>query len=404
MANGQIGLGAGRLTGRAVRGTGQFLGNVAGAGIQGAAQSVTPESLLKNLLGVASPGVIGVPDIAVKEGTKVLKNFYKGMAEEMISQPGGAEALAMTLEEQGGGIVRANRPPSGAQHQGTTEFEQSALNQALAGQPVTSDIAPSEIAQTPEFTAPAGQATTAAPSQKMGTIRDFKFLPSTSPFQQSQVKLDENGNLMVQQGGMFDFNAGMTNQTLTQLGVLQELTGLKPLQAGEREKIELTADLEAINKAYEKGITATDKLTGEAAKNLGNANIGLQMIDGLNAAFDKNPNLFSFNIAATSESQMTRTSITNLADILGRMRSGGAINDEELATFKKLLPLTGAIKGRIEKAETVKFKLQTLKNLLQDIKSGIQPDLVKANFVVNAINAGSSPSDINRYLQSKRSR
>lgn len=59
------------------------------------------------------------------------------------------------------------------------------------------------------------------------------------------------------------------------------------------------------------------------------------------------------------------TQADNLVDVLGRMRSGGAITEEEETRFKGLLP------KMLDDQETWRGKLNQLKTLLSDVKNNL---------------------------------
>ena len=125
-----------------------------------------------------------------------------------------------------------------------------------------------------------------------------------------------------------------------------------------------------------------DKATPEAAKTLGLASEGLgvvkeirgQFFDPKTGAFDKSKfgktaaGAKLPNFAASSEAQLFATRSANLADVVGRMRSGGAIGKEEEVTYKGFIPKWG------DSEATVKYKIDQLEKGLGNIEQSIKPN------------------------------
>jgi len=147
--------------------------------------------------------------------------------------------------------------------------------------------------------------------------------------------------------------------------------------------------------------TEQKPLSSETGKLLGNVNSGLEQINALSTAFEKDPKLFTRSKLEETGQQVDLMR-DDLVDILGRLRSGGAINEDEFKSFTKQVPLRGAIAGRIEKPETVKLKLRKLNKLFSDIKSKVEPvDSGLSQRVQAALAAGYSQEEIMNSLAKK---
>lgn len=73
------------------------------------------------------------------------------------------------------------------------------------------------------------------------------------------------------------------------------------------------------------------------------------------------------NVIASEDAQFFETRRQNLSDLVGRMRSGGAINDDEEERFLKLIPRFGDSK------ETVKYKLNQLNKEFSSVQKNMDP-------------------------------
>ncbi len=91
-------------------------------------------------------------------------------------------------------------------------------------------------------------------TEQEGLIGNIRLLPPTSPFSQSQIKVNPDGTITFQQGGFFDLNQEAVLNNLVALSALQEITGTKPLQQGEINKITLTKMFDLQNTLATKGI------------------------------------------------------------------------------------------------------------------------------------------------------
>jgi len=73
------------------------------------------------------------------------------------------------------------------------------------------------------------------------------------------------------------------------------------------------------------------------------------------------------NVMASEDAQFLETRRQNLSDLVGRMRSGGAINKVEEKRFLKLIPRFG------DEEETVKYKLNQLNKEFAAVKEAMDP-------------------------------
>ena len=73
------------------------------------------------------------------------------------------------------------------------------------------------------------------------------------------------------------------------------------------------------------------------------------------------------NVMASEDAQFLETRRQNLADLIGRMRSGGAINKDEEKRFLKLIPRFG------DEEETIKYKLNQLNKEFAAVQEAMDP-------------------------------
>jgi hypothetical protein len=131
---------------------------------------------------------------------------------------------------------------------------------------------------------------------------------------------------------------------------------------------EKTGELQA-----ETAIGIKKPLSGEASKVLTIATSGLDKINELRNVIQSEggsaTGLASGAALPTAlqsaSTQKFSTLREDLSDLIGRLRSGGAINKDEEARFTKLLPRFG------DKPETVGFKLNQLNKTFQEIEGNI---------------------------------
>jgi hypothetical protein len=73
------------------------------------------------------------------------------------------------------------------------------------------------------------------------------------------------------------------------------------------------------------------------------------------------------NVMASEDAQFLETRRQNLSDLIGRMRSGGAINKDEEKRFLKLIPRFG------DEEKTIKYKLNQLNKEFAAVKEAMDP-------------------------------
>jgi len=73
------------------------------------------------------------------------------------------------------------------------------------------------------------------------------------------------------------------------------------------------------------------------------------------------------NVMASEDAQFLETRRQNLSDLVGRMRSGGAINKDEEKRFLKLIPRFG------DEEETIKYKLNQLNKEFASVQKAMDP-------------------------------
>lgn len=176
----------------------------------------------------------------------------------------------------------------------------------------------------------------------------------------------------------------------------QEILGQQPLQQSEREKL----NIQFVNNVLQN--KGTNSLSETAAKTLTLAKNGVEQTNLLLNEFESNPNAFkSWSGPGDPRGQQIKTIRSNIADSVGRLRSGGAINKDEEKTFLNFLPKQGVISGRTENPETVVFKLKMLNKMFNDVTNGLQSGQQASAFVQKiqrAIDQGYSPSEISQHI------
>lgn len=112
-----------------------------------------------------------------------------------------------------------------------------------------------------------------------------------------------------------------------------------------------------------------------------NAQSGLDSLNTIGSILSQDPNAakkaalpggsFTESLTGTGSYQ---AALNNATDVIGRLRSGGAINADEEKRFRKLLP------GAFDSPQTVQYKLGTLSQLFQRFSNpqAAQPDLAGA--------------------------
>jgi hypothetical protein len=121
------------------------------------------------------------------------------------------------------------------------------------------------------------------------------------------------------------------------------------------------------------------KLSATEAKTLGVTTTGLENIKNFSNLLEQiggkvTPGVLTADVPLVGgiagmlskpEEKQLRAVRTNLADVIGRLRSGGAINTDEEKRFKSLLP------GLADDAKTTQFKLEQLKREISTVREGI---------------------------------
>lgn len=240
------------------------------------------------------------------------------------------------------------------------------------------------------------------------TVQQQPAAPTDLQQQAQQVLADGNKPVKAGiMGGLIDLMSGggytqamkagqldNTTKQLNQIAGVQKITGQEPLQAGKREELNITA----MNTFFDNITKASDKpISAESSKLLGNVDSGIKQIDALSSALEKDPGLLKKWVApGNAERQMVDTMLTDLSDIIGRLRSGGAITKDEEDRFRQQIPK----KGLFEDVKTSKFKLKKLRDLMSDIKQSVEPKTSELSGRVQAaLQAGATREQIYKIYQ-----
>lgn len=128
---------------------------------------------------------------------------------------------------------------------------------------------------------------------------------------------------------------------------------------------------------------SSSKLNSTQLQQANNAQSGLQSLGTIASILQQNPDIaklaalpggsFTQSITGTGE---YAAAINNATDVIGRLRSGGAINKDEEARFRALLP------AAFDDQATVQYKLGALANLFQQFANpqAAQPDYQTQQF------------------------
>lgn len=115
-------------------------------------------------------------------------------------------------------------------------------------------------------------------------------------------------------------------------------------------------------------------LSGDAAKTLAIGTKGQEALNQMEALFDSGEvklgalSQITPTFMLSESGQKFRTLRDDLADMIGRLRSGGAINEGEEKRFMRLLPKLG------DKIGTIKFKIKRLKEMLKAVVDAMRPE------------------------------
>lgn len=265
------------------------------------------------------------------------------------------------------------------------------LGELLKLAPMGGQAQPSQAM--PQGAQPAPQQAPAQPQQPSG---GFLHQPFNVNAQTGQVTPE---SIL---GGLIKEHPSVTNIRTDTALKGQEFAGKKPLQAGEREKL----DIEGMNSFYTKMAEHAGKpMAAESAKVLGNVDSGLKQIDQLMGALEQDPSVFQkWTMPGDPERSAIITMNEDLADILGRLRSGGAINKDEESRFRKQLLSIGPVRAILQDPKTAKFKLTKLKQLFSDIRQSVAPtDEGIQQKVSAALQAGFTREEVYQRLREKGS-
>jgi len=127
-------------------------------------------------------------------------------------------------------------------------------------------------------------------------------------------------------------------------------------------------DAKEYGKVYGTEPKKEKELSGTEKEKNSNLNTGLRALNKIESVIAEDPsslsNAFLPGILQSSSTRQLNTSISQLSDVIGRMRSGGAISEQEEARFRGFLPSTNPLAP--DDPETIAFKLNEIKQLLSD--------------------------------------
>ena len=107
------------------------------------------------------------------------------------------------------------------------------------------------------------------------------------------------------------------------------------------------------------------KLNAQQQKNATNAQSGLKAIDRLEQEITKNPNaLGQAWLPGSPGARILKTARGEAADVLTRLRTGAALNEEEQRFYQGQLPQL------FDSPETIQYKLELFRDLFNEISSG----------------------------------
>jgi len=165
-------------------------------------------------------------------------------------------------------------------------------------------------------------------------------------------------------------NLDAQNKSLDAQLKQQEFSGQKPYQLGEQQKDLAKSQSDFFSKIAE---GSSKEVPVETAKVLANVNSGLKQILSLEQGLESDPDFFKkLRSPGNQTGQSIELMTEDLSDILGRLRSGGAINEDEFKSFIRQIPKRGSFMN-FENPKTAKLKLQKLKSLFSEIKKTSEP-------------------------------
>lgn len=160
---------------------------------------------------------------------------------------------------------------------------------------------------------------------------------------------------------------------------LDKLATVKELISPQSDIDTRLKELELVTK--QKELTDGKALTGDEQKMANNATSGLRSLAEIESTLGDSPeNPLMALPDFIGGNQAYQTSKENLIDVIGRLRSGGAIGAEEEKRFRKLLP------GATKSAETNKKDLGELKKLLSSFIDPRNAQQANEEFLMNYLN------------------
>lgn len=364
--------------------------------------SLLIESLLKAAQAGAGPlagasgalGALTATPVGQNPVSNMTQAFTQGMQDPMA--PYRIKAAQKVLNER------------------SMEFAKQAPDDALAGY---IQMNSGQLASSP--TVGAAQANNASQAQSMGMQEapQAPQQPTSSPQTSTQpnamsllskLLMAGGAGLNTYAGGDSSSLINMANQAAERQALApgrqlqnqlaeQELLGLKPLQKGEKEKIELQGMNDFFGKIADSG---TKELSETSARTLGNVDSALKQINTIEKMIGENPNVLKeWNVPGNAVGQSLATMNSDLTDILGRLRSQGSITKGEENRFKGQMVKTG-FGANFEDPQTAKLKITKFKSLLTDIKKSIQPSQADFSRKVNDLIArGATKEQIYRIYK-----
>jgi len=307
---------------------------------------------------------------AMGVGNNLPKSFQESKQKDILHEAAMAEASKIRKEE-----VRAAHQANVPLEQIISMSDEFAKNNIAAGVrnfgqiPVNNPNVSSTPAPQDVY---AGAVSDIAQStqNKKTSIQSNEAIGQDYNYKNPNTAMSILGALFPAIGLQGAFNQKVEGMFLDNAGKRQKLQGKEPLQDRDRE----LEEMKSMNKFFESSSGGSTKpLSAEAGKLLGNVNSGLAQLNTFDQALEENSNIFKeWRSPRNSTGQALKFMNEDLIDILGRFRSGGAINAEEFNSFKKQLPKIGSFMN-FENSKTAKLKIQKLKSLFNDIKTSVEP-------------------------------
>lgn len=123
-------------------------------------------------------------------------------------------------------------------------------------------------------------------------------------------------------------------------------------------------------------------LSGEAAKNVSNAQAGLKAIQTMRELIGRDSNTIKYSALGLPKAGEYSAATSNAIDVLGRLRSGGAISESEEKRFAQILK-----PSILDNKETVAAKLGQVEDQLNNLMklSGGQQQQTSGTLDINAL-------------------